>query len=558
MQLRDYQKEGFNDIVQAWDKFGAEVVMFVLATGGGKTVTFVELIKRAIFAGRRVLLIAHREELIVQAWNTLYRQNIYAGIIMAGYPENPTLKVQVCSIQTLQRRKNLPPADEIYIDEGHHAQPENTYGRIIKHYSSAKILLVTATPYRLSGDGFMYLRAGTPTHLIVNRTVRQLVDAGWLVPIKYYAASIPDLSDIKVQKGDYVEAEAQKAMELAPLVDSYLEHAKGKCGVTFSVNISHSIQVCSKYQYAGIPCEHLDGGTEDKERQRILSDFRCGLVKIISNVGIITEGFDFPDLEFVQLARPTKSLSLYLQMIGRVTRPEGGLVDKYEEAHLRRAAIASSGKPCGIVLDNAGAWTEHGLPDQDHPWDYYFRGTKKQKKEEVIEEMEMLVYVAEMADGTVVRRHKAKEVEGLKLVEITKERRRKAINVTSIKEFDRLFAIYKNQQHMKKPGYMAARGFFEYCKRMNVLLVDEIWDYLWRKLISDPEDKIELIKRNRSLNPSTYPYALYEKSIEEINRVKVSAQWFQQERNKYERDNQAEILEARFGIRMPPSGQLAL
>lgn len=553
--LRDYQKEGYGNILDAWEI--DDLVMFVLATGGGKTVTFVELIKRAVLAGRRVMLIAHREELILQAWNTLYAHHIYAGIIMSGYPENWDLKVQVCSIQTIQRRTKLPPADEVYIDEGHHAQPDNTYGKMIKYYTGAKFLLVTATPYRLSGEGFVNLHPYKPTRLIVNRTLKQLQSDGWLVDLKYYAASIPDLSELSVQKGDYVEAEAQKAMELAPLIDSYEEHAQGKSGVVFTVNVAHSVQVCSKYQYAGVPCEHLDGNTPGDQRQRILSDFRAGLVKVISNVGIITEGFDFPDMDFVQLARPTKSLTLYLQMIGRVTRPACLLAaDSTREDRLR--LITGSRKPFGIVLDNAGCWTDHGLPDFEHNWEYYFRGTKRQKKEDVLDDMEMLVYVAETADGRIVRTHKAKEVEGLKLVEITKEGRRKIVNITSIKEFDRLLAIFKNNRGMRSPGLIAYRQFMEYCKKQNILIVDEIWEYLFRKLYTDPRDQVDQINRNRSINPGAYPMPLYQKSVEEINRVKVGESFLKGERAKYERENQKEVLEARFGSRVPASGQLRL
>lgn len=555
--LRDYQTEGYNEIIEAWDA-GHDLVMFTLATGGGKTVTFVELIKRAVLAGRRVVLIAHREELITQAWNTLYRNNIYAGIIMAGYPENFALAVQVCSIQTIQRRRYLPHADEVYIDEGHHAQRENTYGKVMAQFwPGAKYLIVTATPYRLSGEGFLHLHPYKPTKLLVNRTLPQLVEEGWLVPLRYMIASIPDLQDVSISKGEYELESAQKAMELAPLVESYLDHVPGKSGITFAINVAHSIHICSQYHYAGVPAEHLDANTPDDERKRIITDFRAGLVKVICNVGILTEGADFPDCEFIQLARPTKSLSLYLQMIGRVTRPQAGIVDGIARACDRRNKIAQSRKPAGFVLDNAGAWIDNMPPDHPHNWEQHFVGRKKAKKKED-EEMEMLVFVAEDKTGRVVRSTSAKEVEGMKLIEITRENRRKVINVTSIKEFDRLFAIFRNQRHMKKPAYAAYREFRTYATKNNILLVDEIWDYLLRRLALEPRDQRDALARNRSLSPGAYPLALYEKAVEDINRLAVSEQFLKTERSRYEADNQKEVIEARFGYRVPESGKLNL
>jgi superfamily II DNA or RNA helicase len=294
-------------------------------------------------------LIAHRKELILQAWNTLYVNQVYAGIIMSGYPEKFELPVQVCSIQTIQGRKVLPPADTIIVDEGHHVTKENTYGGIITRYSSAKFLFVTATPVRLSGEGFRYLHPYKETRLIVNRTLKQLTDEGWLVPLRYYAASIPDLDSIKVSGGEYVDADAKRAMELAPLVESYLQYAAGMQGICFAVNVQHSIEIAGQYWRHGIPAEHLDAKTPDDERARILSDFRCNLVKVVSNVGIITEGADFPNCEFVQLAKPTKSLNLYLQELGRNTRPDTETLARLNE-------IATSEDRRALISDQRNLW----------------------------------------------------------------------------------------------------------------------------------------------------------------------------------------------------------
>ena len=546
MKLRKYQKEGFDQIYMNW-KTNQDILMFVLATGGGKTVTFVEVIKQSLIEGKRVMLIAHREELIMQAWNTLYRNHIYAGIIMADHPLKYDLPVQVCSIQTIARRSQLPPADVIIIDEGHHVTAENSYFKIIKKYSSAKVLMVTATPYRLSGEGFKRVHPYKETQLILNRTVRELQDEGWLVPLKYFAASVPDLSSVHLKSGDYVEEEARKAMELAPLIDSYFEHAKGKCGVTFTINVAHSINTVQRYLHAGVPTEHLDANTKQEERKRILSDFRCGLVKVISNVGIITEGFDFPDLEFVQLARPTKSLSMFLQQVGRVTRPEASILSNLFDAtnEERRMAIKNSTKPHGIVLDNAGCWLDHNLPDYDHDWEKYFNGTKRTKKE-TEEEIEMLVYIAEDNEGKVVKTRNPKEIEGLKLIEITKEKKQLLVNLTSIKEFDKRYGMFKNMTRVNNPGYVAFNEFKEYCSKNKILMVDEIWDYLELKLIKEIQKKVDMMAENRSKSVSSYPADMYIKTVERLNNEGVSRQFFKYQKDIYNKENFQRLQEYRL------------
>lgn len=558
MKLRPYQLQGFGDIAQAWLEWC--VIMFVLATGGGKTVTFVEVARKAVLQGKRVLIVAHREELILQAWRTLYANKMYAGIIMAGYPEQHHLAVQVCSIQTIVRRKVWPPADVVIIDEGHHAQPDNSYGQLFRRptYYNSKFLVVTATPYRLSGDGFTSLHPGKPTKLIINRTLKQLTDDGWLVPLRYFAASVPDLSNVHLQKGDYVEEEAKKAMELAPIIESYMEHARGKRGVVFCVNRQHSREVVEQYLRAGVRAVHLDGETPDEERTAIYNDFKAGLIDVICNVGIVTEGADFPMCEFVQLARPTMSLGLVLQMIGRVTRALDGLLDGLETKEERIAAIAASAKPCGIILDNAGCWVEHGLPDMERDWERHFRGYRKERKQAEEEMMEMLVFVVEDKNGRRTRVTTPEEAEGKKLVEVTTETRRKLINFTSIKEFDRLYAIFKNQNKIARPGIVALQSFMQYCKKQNILITDDIWDYLYKKLVADIEDKTDTLRQNRALNPNSYPVNNFGRMIDQIDALGLRSGHFKRVRAEYERDNQKEILEHRFGVRVPESGKLIL
>jgi superfamily II DNA or RNA helicase len=490
-KLRPYQEEGEKNIFEAWNS-GVKNVMFQLCTGGGKTVLFVDIIRKFIAKGKRVILIAHREELITQAWETLYRNEIYSGIIKADVKPNYSLPCQVASIQTIIRRKGLPSADLVIIDEAHHSQEDNTYGSVLMNsFPDALVLGVTATPYRLGGKGF----TDVYEKLICSLSFKELVNQGYLAPIRYFVASRPNLKDVTIQKGDYVTKELEIAMGNAPLVESYLDHCNGMSGAVFAVNIEHSKKIIDQYNAAGISAAHLDANTPTEIRKRLLDRFKSGNIKIISNVGIITEGFDFPNMEFVQLARPTKSLSLYLQMIGRVTR-------------------ISQGKSCGIVLDNASLFEEHGLPDQEFDWPRYFNGFDKKKKK-VTEMIEMIEFVAEDNEGRVVRGKTPQEVEGLKLIEITHSVREKIIKVTSLKEFDKGLEMFKRMPKLtesKKAGFAAYRSYRDYCRKNNIMITDEMWDYIMNKLsienekaisqiLSERDNSIELISQQYAHNP---------------------------------------------------------
>lgn len=542
-QLRPYQAEGKAQIFGAW--VDHDILMLALATGGGKTVLFVEVIKHLLQEGKRVMLVVHREEPILQAWQTLYSAHIYAGVIMAGYPEKFELPVQVCSIQTIQNRQTLPKADVLIIDEAHHVQADNSYGKIIARYIDAKALLVTATPYRLSGDGFKRLHPWKETKLLINRTLSQLQDEGYLVPLKYFAASVPDLAAVRLKKGDYVEGEARKAMELAPLVQSYREHAGGKQCVCFAINREHSKSIVTQYENAGIKAAHVDGTTPDTERRAIFSAFKAGRLQVIVNVGIITEGTDFPQMEAVQLAAPTKSLSKFLQMVGRATRTLSGLIDKLETAEQRKAAIAGSAKPFGIVLDNAGCWTDHFLPDYPHDWQQHFEGRKRAKAAPA-DELEILVFVAEDETGRRITTRKVEEVEGLQLVEIRTEHRQQVLNIVSLKEFDRLYAIFKNKK-INKLGYVTFSSYLKYCKRMRMHITDEAWEYIFRRLYHDIEEKKEALRTGHTERKKTgEEVSDFTEQFYKIENEGVALSFLKRERTKYENENLSGVLQDRF------------
>lgn len=498
--LRPYQAKGEAEIFQAWRE-GNQNVMYQLVTGGGKTVLFVDIIKKFMLAKKRVILLAHREELINQAWEHLYKNSIMAGIIKADIKPNYSLACQVASIQTCARRKALPAADVVIFDEAHHCQDDNSYGNLLmNHYPRSYGLGVTATPYRLGGKGFTNMF----NKLITGPSFKELVEAGYLTPLRYFVASIPDLSKVKIRSGDYDEEQAEEVMKLAPLVESYFEHCAGMRGVVFAVNVHHSNIIVEQYNNAGVRAAHLDAKTPPEIRKAILKAFKSGEIRIISNVGIITEGFDFPDMEFVQLARPTKSLSLFLQMVGRVTRTDYSAIKDATDDEVRRYLVSQSKKPFGFVLDNAGLYQEHGLPDIDRDWNSHFIGyDKKKKKLDLM--IEMIEFVAEDDSGRQVRTKNPLEVEGMKLIEVNKTIREKIVNLTSLKEFDRLYEMFKAMANkpdskMNKPGFVAYGQYKEFCRKSNLLMSPEVWDYLIKRLSTEPRELRTLAETESNKN----------------------------------------------------------
>lgn len=318
-----------------------------MPTGTGKTVLFSQIVKLGFDNNRRILIVVHRKELVEQITEKLTARNVPVGHIVAGMKADYTQTVQVASIQTLSRREH-PEANLIIIDECHHAKAE-TYKKLWNIYPGAKFLGVTATPVRLSGEGFDDLF----DELIVSMPTQKFIEQGYLCPVTHLVCSNPNLSAVNQKQGDYVTKMLSGVMMdnsiMSDLIESYKEKSLGKTAIIFAVDVEHSQSIVKRYNEENISAAHIDATTPKSERASILNDFKAGKIKVVSNVEIITEGFDFPECEVVQLARPSKSLSLYLQMVGRVMRP-------------------SKNKKEGIILDNAGLWLEHGLSIVDRDW----------------------------------------------------------------------------------------------------------------------------------------------------------------------------------------------
>lgn len=370
--LRDYQQEAKAKIFGQWD--AVDNVMYQMPTGTGKTRLFTSIIRdinlNSLRTHRRegILIIAHRTELIQQISESLDRYRIPHGIIAGAFKDKRDLMlpVQVASVQTITHPTNRKLAEIfnasfIIIDEAHHAIA-NSYTRLWEFYPNAKKLGVTATPWRMDGRGFQ----GNFDVLLPSMSIKEFMAKGWLAPYKYY--SVPLLSsickDINSIKefgidGDYKTSRLEEIVDTtkirAQLLDSYFQFVNGKKGIIYSISRVHSKHICQQYQDAGIRIADIDSETPTALRRHIVQDFKNGEIDILVNVDIFSEGFDCPDLEFVQLARPTRSLVKYIQQVGRGLRKNGN-------------------KQC-IILDNVGMYGQFGLPDDDRPWGLYFEGS---------------------------------------------------------------------------------------------------------------------------------------------------------------------------------------
>lgn len=375
MILRDYQEKCISDITKLLIENSKNRIMVQSPTGSGKGVIIKSIVEFAISQNKKVLICVDRKELVKQIHETLMRQKILAGIIMSGVQPMYGVHVHIASIQTLNRRQ-YPQADILIIDEAHGATSDS-YRKLWSIYPNTDIIGMTATPYRLSGHGFSDLF----DTLIQTKDINDLINLGYLTDLKHYACSLPNYKKITERNGDYEDNSAIDAMRTAPIVDSYREHCFGQKGIVFAQNVEHSKDIAEQYKREGISAKHIDAETPQPEREKAIKDFKEGKVQILTNVALFITGLDIPDIGFVQLLRMTKSLTYYLQMVGRGTRTLKGIIDGLETPEERLLAIKNSDKPACKILDHAGLFYEHGLATTHRDWSYYFARTKKDKKQ---------------------------------------------------------------------------------------------------------------------------------------------------------------------------------
>ena len=352
--LRNYQQTIKRSLFDEWKQHRS--VMVQMPTGTGKT----HLLASVIFdwlkeaEHKSVWIIAHRRELVEQIEGTVARYGIK--------PTDET--VRVVSIQWLYRHwedvKDERPS-LIVIDEAHHALAE-TYKELWLRYPEAKKLGMTATSCRLNRKGFTDLFEV----LITSDSIAGFIRQGWLSPFDYVSIR-PDSEDQRLidglekrgADGDFQAKEMDAVLNRRPsierLYESVRQYANGKKGIVYAVSISHARNIAAYYNNKGVNAVAIDSKTPAKLRKQMVEDFRQGKIQVLVNVDVFSEGFDCPDVEFIQMARPTLSLAKYLQQVGRGLRK-------------------TEGKDACTLIDNVGLYRLFGLPTAYRDWQAMFEG----------------------------------------------------------------------------------------------------------------------------------------------------------------------------------------
>ncbi|MYZ21268.1 DEAD/DEAH box helicase [Ligilactobacillus salivarius] len=322
MELRPYQETARQKVQEEWEE-GKKRTLLVLPTGTGKTIVFSKIIEDQVKKGERVLVIAHRGELLEQASDKLYKST---GLKTATEKAEQTslgsfYRVVVGSVQTLQREKRLnqfPPEyfDTIVIDEAHHAISDG-YQRVLQHFESANVLGVTATPDR----GDMRNLGSYFESLAYEYSLPEAIKSGYLSPIK--ALTIPlklDLSNVKQQAGDFSTKDLGTALD--PYLEQIAEEMKKQCLNRKTVVFLPLVKTSQKFRDIlnkhGFKAAEVNG--ESTDREQVLKDYEEGKYNVLCNSMLLTEGWDCPSVDCVIVLRPTKVRALYSQMVGRGTR----------------------------------------------------------------------------------------------------------------------------------------------------------------------------------------------------------------------------------------------
>lgn len=438
--LRDYQIEICEKVNGAFEAHRS--VMMQMPTGTGKTVVLASLVKQYLNrdADCSVLIVAHRIELIEQTGTFLNHFGIDYGVIAGGKRPAVLKRVMVASVQTLSKNLDIDLSPSlVVIDEAHHALAK-TYQMLWAAWPEAKFLGLTATPYRMSGDGFTDLFEV----LVDSWSVKQFIADGWLSPYDYYSIR-PDSEEQQeidsLRKrgadGDFQMKELREKLDVRPsierLFESFERFAFDKKGIIYAIDIAHAEHIAEFYRLQGVKAVAISSKTPAKERAEVIRTFKDeNRIQILVSVDLFSEGFDCPDVEFIQMARPTLSLAKYLQMVGRGLRP-------------------CHGKQCCTIIDNVGLYRTFGLPSVDRDWGAFFLGNEElgMRNEELADGNEQFLWLGsgdlrEENDADIVKiiSHEGMQSQFTKLSRRGFERRKKGkvwvwIDMMNGVEFDR-------------------------------------------------------------------------------------------------------------------------
>jgi DNA repair protein RadD len=363
IELRPYQQQLLDDIRIAMRVEGHRRILAVMPTGAGKGCTIAAMVASADAKGHRTIILVHRQELVNDLSARIDRMGIRHGIIAANRAMDLSLLVQVGSVQTVVRRLHKIPAPSLIVqDEAHHLIQGNTWGRIIDAWPKAFLIGKTATPLRLDGRGLGEGQGGYFTKLVMGPSAAWLTEHGFLAPARVLAPPGFDLGGIKRRMGEFDLRESEQRLGsslMGDAVSHYRQYLDGQTAIAFCCSLAHSEAVAELFRSRGIAAASIDGSMSTQERTRLLTDLGTGAIKVLTSCALIGEGIDVPSVSGAILLRPTMSLALYLQMVGRALRPKDGKT--------------------AVILDHAGNAHLHGLPTDEREWS--LEGVQKPDRE---------------------------------------------------------------------------------------------------------------------------------------------------------------------------------
>lgn len=403
IQLRPYQQAGVQGIRQS---FAAKnrAVLYVLPTGGGKTFTFSYISNGVQRRGRRVLILVHRKELLIQASMSLAKLGIMHALIAQGphireiqrqhmvelrtCAVDQSARVAVASVDTLiNRMSRIPPPDMIICDEAHHCVAGNKWGRIVEYYDNSRLLGVTATPVRTDGKGLGKHAGGMFDDMVLGPTINELIEQGHLLRPTVYAPPTPfDPKGLRRSRGEYVKSELQKRFDehkkqiVGDAVDHYQQHAGGLPFIAFCISVKDAEDVAAAFRARGLRVQSIDGSMHDAERRGLINGLATGKLDGLTSCDLISEGTDIPVVGCGIMLRPTESESLFIQQAGRILRPYPGQTEAILLDHVGNVGQFKDG-----IFE-----VKHGLPDADREWTLDGRtpGAKREASETSVRVMQ--------------------------------------------------------------------------------------------------------------------------------------------------------------------------
>lgn len=401
MKLRPYQDKLITDVRQAYAD-GAKTVLMQLPTGGGKTAIMAHAADGVSKKGNPSVIIAHRQELILQTSMTLAKQQIWHSVIAPDSVVREAVKAQIAeigqsffntaapvscaSVQTLVRRNMAElPFKFIFTDECHHASA-GSWRKVYDAYPKAWGLGVTATPERLDGKPLGRAAGGIYDVMVEGPPASDLMAQGYLTYADVWGPEHQlDFSDVKTQAGDYDKNTVAGIVDKPSITGDAIAHYRRICpgqpAIAFCINIDHAQGVAAQFRAAGYKFYCIDGTMKDSERRAAIRALADGRIHGLTSCEIVNEGTDIPVVTAAILLRPTKSLGLHLQQIGRVLRPVFPPGSDLSTVEGRLFAIEHSQKPRAIILDHVGNCNLHGLPDDPREWSLEGRDKKKKSSD---------------------------------------------------------------------------------------------------------------------------------------------------------------------------------